>query len=98
MGRYRQAHEHLDRAGAVLRRLNDAGLLAQTDETRASVFIAEKKYHEAERVIARAVQTLEQGRAAALLADALTTQGVAWARLGNAEGSIDALRLALLVA
>lgn len=32
MGRYRQAHEHLDRAGAILRRLDDAGLLAQVDE------------------------------------------------------------------
>jgi tetratricopeptide (TPR) repeat protein len=98
MGRYRQAHEHLDRAGAVLRRLNDAGLLAQVDETRASVFLAEKKYGEAERVISRAVRTLEQGGAAALLADALTTQGVAWARLGKNEHSIQVLRRAVQVA
>jgi len=98
MGRYRQAHEHLDRAGAVLRRLNDAGLLAQVDETRAGVFIAEKKYQEAERVITRAVQMLERGGAAALLADALTTQGVARARLGNTEGSINVLRRAVQVA
>lgn len=98
VGRYRQAHEHLDRAGAVLRRLNDAGLLAQVDETRASVFIAEKKYREAERVIARAVKTFEQGGSSALLADALATQGVAWARLGNIEASINALRRAVTVA
>jgi tetratricopeptide (TPR) repeat protein len=98
LGRYRQAHEHLDYAGAILRRLNDAGLLAQVDETRAGVFNAEKKYAEAERVIARAVQTLEQGGAAALLADALTTQGVAWARLGKAEASINVLRRAIQVA
>lgn len=98
MGRYRQAHEHLDYAGAILWRLKDAGLLAQVDETRAGVFIAEKKYTEAERVIARAVQTLEQGSAAALLADALTTQGVAWARLGKAEASINVLRRAIQIA
>lgn len=98
MGRYRQAHEHLDRAGAVLRRLNDAGLLAQVDETRASVFIAERKYREAERVIARAVRTFEQGGSHALLADALATQGVVWARLGQVEASTNALRRAVEVA
>jgi tetratricopeptide (TPR) repeat protein len=98
LGRYRQAHEHLDRAGAVLRRLKDEGLLAQVDETRASVFIAERKYGEAERVIGRAVETLERGGAAALLADALTTQGVVWSRLGNYEGSLSALRRAVQVA
>ncbi|MDQ3805690.1 MAG: hypothetical protein M3416_17910 [Acidobacteriota bacterium] len=98
VGRYRQAHEHLDRAGAALRRLNDTGLLAQVDETRARVFLAEKKYGEADRVITRAVRALEQGGAAALLAEALTTQGVTWARLGNVEGSINALRRAVRVA
>ena len=98
LGRYRDAHEHLDRAGATLRRLNDAGLLAQVDETRARVFLAEKKYGEAERVIARAVQTLEQGGASALLADALTVQGVTQARLGGYEASLDILRRAADVA
>jgi tetratricopeptide (TPR) repeat protein len=98
VGRYREAHEHLDRAGAILRRLNDAGLLAQVDETRAGVFISEKKYGEADRVIARAVQTLEHGGAAALLADSLTTQGVVWARLGKGGASINVLRRAIQVA
>lgn len=98
VGRYRDAHEHLDRAGATLRKLSDAGLLAQVDETRARVFIAEKKYGEASRVIIRAVQTLEQGGESALLADALTVQGVAWARLGAYENSINALRRAVSIA
>jgi tetratricopeptide (TPR) repeat protein len=93
-GRHRDAHEHLDRAGAVLRRLNDAGLLAQVDETRARVFVAEREYREAERVIKRAVRTLEQGGASALLADALAVQGVAQARLADTEGSISTLRCA----
>lgn len=98
LGRYREAHEHLDRAGATLFRLRDAGLLAQVDETRARVLIAEKKYVEAERVIARAVQTLEQGGESALLAEALTAQGVARARLGASEESINILRRAIDVA
>jgi tetratricopeptide (TPR) repeat protein len=98
LGHYRQAHDHLDRAGAIFRRLNDTGLLAQVDETRASVLIAEKKYQEAERVITRAVQTLEGGGSAALFADALATQGVTWARLGKIEASMNALRRAVIVA
>src|ERR1044071_3560351 len=96
--RYREAHDHLDRAGAILWRLKDAGMLAQVDETRALVFIDEKKYGEAERVITRAVQTLEGGEAAAYLADALTTQGVVLARLGRNDASVGALRRAVQVA
>lgn len=98
MGRYQDAHRHLDRAGATLWRLKDAGLLAQVDETRARVFIAQKKYADAERVISRAVQTLEQSGESALLADALTIQGVAWARLGAHENSISVLRRAMTIA
>jgi CubicO group peptidase (beta-lactamase class C family) len=81
--------EHDSYAGATLRKLNDAGLLGQVDETRARVFIAEKKYAEANRVITRAVQTLELGGESALLADALTVQGVARARLDAHENSLD---------
>jgi tetratricopeptide (TPR) repeat protein len=95
---YRQAHEQLDRAGKTLFKLKDAGLLAQLDETRASVFIAEKNYREANRVIARAVRTLEQGGSAALLAEALTTQGIVCARLGNNEDSVKVLHRAMRVA
>jgi tetratricopeptide (TPR) repeat protein len=98
LGRYRDAHEHLDRAGATLLKVKDAGLLAQVDETRARVLIAEKKYGEADRVITRAVQTLEKGGASALLTDALTVQGVARARLGAGEESIGILRRAVTIA
>jgi hypothetical protein len=45
-GRCREAHENLDRAQAVLTRLRD-GLLAQVDETRARVLVAERKYADA---------------------------------------------------
>ncbi|HEX8118042.1 MAG TPA: helix-turn-helix domain-containing protein [Pyrinomonadaceae bacterium] len=98
LGRYRDAHEQLDRAGATLRRLKDEGLLAQVDETRARVFLAERKYAEADRVITRAVLTLEKGGASAYLSDALTVQGVARARLGAGEESINLLRRAMSVA
>jgi len=98
LGRYREAHEYLDRASVTLVKLNDAGLLAQVDETRARVLIAEKQYREAGRFIAGAVQTLEKGGASALLSDALTIQGIVWAKVGAYEESANVLRRAADVA
>jgi tetratricopeptide (TPR) repeat protein len=98
LGRYDDAHAHLDRARRTLRRLNDAGLLAQVDETRARVLVAEKKYREANGIIAGAVQTLEKGGESALLTDALAVQSVVWARTGVHESSLNILRRAIEVA
>jgi tetratricopeptide (TPR) repeat protein len=98
LGRHTEAHGQLDRARRIFTRLQDTGSLAQVDETRARVFISEQKYREANRVIAGAIQTLEKGGASALLADALTVQGVAWARLGVHESSVKILRHGVEVA
>ncbi len=92
--RYRDAHKHLDRAQSVFTRLRDAGSLAQGDETRARVLVAEQRYRDAERVLAGAVRNLEKGDEAALLAEALTVQGVVWARLWVYDSSIGVLRRA----
>ena len=94
LGRYRDAHEHLDRAQAVLTRLKDASTLAQADETRARVLVAERRYKDAERVLAGAIKTFEKGDESALLAEALTLQGVVWARLWVYDASIGVLRRA----
>ena len=72
--------------------------MAQVDETRARVLIAEKRYREADRVIDGVVKTFEQGGESGLLADALTVQGVVWARLCGFENSIQILRRAMKVA
>lgn len=98
LGRYGDAHEYLDRAQAVLTRLRDASTLAQVDETRARVLVAERRYREADRALAPALKTLEKSDASALLADALTVQGVIWARLRAYEASINILRRAAEVA
>ncbi|HEV3470734.1 MAG TPA: helix-turn-helix domain-containing protein [Pyrinomonadaceae bacterium] len=98
LGRYAEAHEHLDRAQAILTRLNDAGQLAYVDETRASVLVAEKRYAEADRFIGGVVRYLEPGGESALLAEALTIQGVVRARLGDYENSVAILRRAMKVA
>ncbi len=98
LGRYADAHEHLDRAQAVLTRLKDAGTLAQVDVTRAQVLVAERRYRDAERVLAGAIKTFEQGDESALLAEALTVQGVIRARLWEYQSSINILRRAAEVA
>ena len=98
LGRYKEAHDYLDRAEFIFTKLKDPGNLAQVDETRTRVLIADKRYREAERIIAGVIKTFEQGGEAALLADALTLQGVAWARLGIFESSINVLRRAAEVA
>jgi tetratricopeptide (TPR) repeat protein len=98
LGRYRDAHEHLNRAQSVLTRLKDTGMLAQVDETRARVLVAERKYRDADRILIRVIKTLEQGDEMALLADALTVQGIVWARLWAYEASINITRRAAEVA
>lgn len=98
LGRYPEAHEHLDRAQLIFTKLKDPGNLAQVDETRARVLVAEKKYRDAERIIAGVIKTFEQGGESALLADALSIEGLVWARLGAHEASIKILREAIKVA
>lgn len=73
-------------------------MLAQVDETRARVLVAERRYRDADRTPAGALKTFEQGDASALLADALTLQGVIRARLWEYQGSINVLRRAAEVA
>lgn len=94
LGRYKEAHEQLDRAGFIFTKLKDPGNLAQIDETRARVLVAERKYREASRILASAIQTFEQGGESALLADALTLQGVVWVRRGAYDESAAVLRRA----
>lgn len=81
LGRYRDAHEHLDRAQLIFTKLRDTGNIAQVDETRARVLVAEKRYRDADRIMPGVIKTLEQSGESALLADALSIQGIVWARL-----------------
>jgi tetratricopeptide (TPR) repeat protein len=98
LGRFKDAHEHLDRAQLVFTKLKDPGVLAQVDETRARVLVGEKKYRDADRIISSVIKTFEKGGESALLADALTVQGIAWARLDGFDGSINILKEAIRVA
>jgi tetratricopeptide (TPR) repeat protein len=96
--RYEEAHQHLDRAQRIFTRLNDAGNLAQVRETRARVFLAEKKYKRAADAIGGAVVVLEKAGESALLADALTVQAIVEARLGHYYLSLPTFRRAIKIA
>jgi two-component system, chemotaxis family, chemotaxis protein CheY len=92
IGRYQTAHEHLDRARRLFIAVKDKGSVAQVDETRARVLLAEGRQREAERAIRGAVRTLEKGGEQALLAQALTTRGRTLAKLGNFSEALSTLR------
>jgi CheY-like chemotaxis protein len=78
--------------------LKDAGSVAQVDDTRARVLLAEGRHAEAERAARAAVRALEKGDGQALLAEALTTHGVALARTGQYARARRGLERALAVA
>jgi transcriptional regulator with PAS, ATPase and Fis domain len=82
---FKEAHEHLDRARLLFSSLKDSGSIAQVDDTRARVLLAQGRNAEAEKVVRSAVRTLEKGDEHSLFAEALMTQGVALARLGRFE-------------
>jgi tetratricopeptide (TPR) repeat protein len=96
--RYTEAHEHLNRAHTFLERLKDVGLLAQVEETRARVYVAEQHYHAARRVIIGVVETFEKGGESALLTDALIIKGTVQARLGDTKESLHTFRSAIRIA
>jgi tetratricopeptide (TPR) repeat protein len=98
LGRYEEAHEHLNRSHTFLEKIKDVGLLAQVEETRARVYVAEQHYHVARRVIIEVVETFEKGGESALLADALIIKGTVQARLGDNDESLRTFRHAIRIA
>jgi tetratricopeptide (TPR) repeat protein len=97
-GKYKEAHEHLDRARRYLMSLKDSSTLARVDETRACVFLAQGRNLEAEKTARASVVILEQGGRQDLLAEALTTHGTALARLGFYSQSYATLQHAIEIA
>lgn len=83
--RFREAHVQLEQARRLTVSLKDKIGIAQIDDTRAQVLIAEKKFKEAEAVARGAVRVLERSGHQCLLTDALITQGIALARLKQTE-------------
>lgn len=85
LSRFKKAHEYLQEARRLRVRARDKIGIAQIDDTRAQVFIAQNKFKEAEAIAKGAVRVLERSGHQCLLADALVTHGIALARLKQFE-------------
>jgi tetratricopeptide (TPR) repeat protein len=80
LSRFKDAHSYLEQARRLRTGVRDKIGIAQIDDTRAQVFIAEKKFKEAEAVAKSAVRVLEKSGHQCLLTDVLITYGIALAR------------------
>ena len=89
-----EAHEHLNRARRLFVRLKDAVNIAQVDETRASVFLRQGRFAEAERAARSSVRRLDKGERQGVLVEALVTHGRALARLGSYNMALHSFRRA----
>lgn len=98
LGRFGDAHEHLDRARSLFLQIDDQVHLAQVNDTRARTLLAEGRLREAERFAQTSVKTLEKGDEQALLAEALTTYGIVQARMGRHPQARALLQRAIEVA
>lgn len=85
LSRYRQAHRHLQEARRLALVVRNKVVVAQIDDTRAQVLIAENRYAEAETVSRAAVANLRRSGHQGLLIDTLITHGTALARLGRRD-------------
>ncbi|HEX5884213.1 MAG TPA: helix-turn-helix domain-containing protein [Pyrinomonadaceae bacterium] len=81
IGRFQDAQEHLTRARKLHLTVGDLGGAAGAEDSSAQAFLLEGKYDYAERAARSAVRSLMVGGEQALLAEALTTHGIALARL-----------------
>ena len=73
-------------------------MVAQVNDTRARVFLAEKRFAEAELAIFAAVTVLEQGEDSSILAETLTTEGSIFAGGGKYNNARKAFNRASEVA
>ncbi len=87
--RHDEALEHLNKAREIFRELHDSGSVAQVNETRARLFLAQHRYDDAAQAATAAVAILEQGDEQGLLAEALTTHGIALSQLNQYQRALE---------
>lgn len=98
LGRFREAYKNVADARRLSVRFRDRTRTAQFDITRAEVLIAEGKFKEADTVAHRAALALEKSGHRCSVSDALTTQGIALARLGKTDHAHCVLQRAIKIA
>jgi tetratricopeptide (TPR) repeat protein len=81
LGRFSEAHEYLEQARRLFTRVKDKVRVAQVDDTRAQVFIAEGKYAQAELTARTAARSFDKAGRRCFLAETLMVQGIALARM-----------------
>lgn len=96
--RYKEAHAYLDQARRLTTRVKDKVKTAQVDESRAQLFIAQRRFEEAASFAHDAARTFEKSGHQSFLAEALTTHGIALARLGKRERAQLSIQRAIEVA
>ena len=98
LNRFPEAQMHLQRARRLFSELSDSVGCAQVDETLAQLYLTSGKYDLADTAIKLAVTTLEGSNEDALLAEALTTQGLVLCRLLHRQDAKPILERARRVA
>ncbi|MGH9969704.1 MAG: helix-turn-helix domain-containing protein [Pyrinomonadaceae bacterium] len=98
LGRFKDAHEHLNRARLLFVNLKDKGSVAEVDDTRAKTFLAQARNDEAEVVARGAVKILTEGDEQSLIVGVMTTHATALARLGRDKEALSALLRAMNMA
>jgi len=96
--RHDEALEHLNKARHIFTTLKDSGSVAQVNETRARVFLAQNRNADAEHAASAAVAILERGDEQSLISEALSTHGIALARLGRSQEAFESLSRSVRVA
>ena len=79
--RFEEAHRYLEQARRLFKRVKDRVRTAQVDDTRAQVFIAEGNYAQAELIARTAARSFERSGRQCYLAETLTNQAIALARM-----------------
>ncbi|HEY6802798.1 MAG TPA: tetratricopeptide repeat protein [Pyrinomonadaceae bacterium] len=98
LGRYDDAHEHLNQARQLYPGLENAVYAAIVDETRARVFIAQKLFDQAETTARSACEVFEKAGEQAQLSEAMTTQAIALARLKRFTAAREVFDRAAMIA
>jgi len=98
LNKFGEAHEHSERARRLFINLKDSVHAAQVDDSRAQILLAQGRNSDAERVALVSVHALEKGGEQALLAESLTTYGIALARLNRYAQARSTLQRAIEVA
>jgi len=78
---FQEAHRYLEQARRLFKRARDKVRMAQVNDSRAQLFIAEGKYAEAEHHARSAARTFERAGRQCFFAEALVDQGIALARM-----------------